>query len=42
MTGGIVNTTELVAALINQKDSFAEGIKFANDVVDGTVSSYRF
>ena len=38
MTGGIVNTTELVAALINQKDSFAEGIKFANDVVDGTVS----
>ncbi len=38
MTGGIVNSTELVAALINQKDSFAEGIKFANDVVDGTVS----
>ena len=38
MTGGIVNTTELVAALINQKESFAEGIKFANDVVDGTVS----
>ena len=38
MTGGAVNTTELVAALINQKDSFAEGIKFANDVVDGTVS----
>ena len=38
MTGGVVNSTELVAALINQKDSFAEGIKFANDVVDGTVS----
>ena len=38
MTGGIVNSTELVAALINQKDSFAEGIKFANDVVDGTIS----
>ena len=38
MTGGIVNTTELVAALINQKESFAEGIKFANDVVDGTIS----
>ena len=38
MTGGQINTTELVAALINQKDSFAEGIKFANDVVDGTVS----
>ncbi len=38
MTGGQINTTELAAALINQKDSFAEGIKFANDVVDGTVS----
>ena len=38
MTGGQINTTELVAALINQKDSFAEGIKFANDVVDGTLS----
>ena len=38
MTSGAINTTELVAALINQKDNFAEGIKFANDVVDGTVS----
>ena len=38
MTGGVVNSTELAAALINQKDSFAEGIKFANDVVDGTIS----
>ena len=38
MTGGQINSTELVAALINQKDSFAEGIKFANEVVDGTVS----
>lgn len=38
MTGGQINSTELVAALINQKDSFAEGIKFANDVVKGTVS----
>ncbi len=38
MTGGQINSTELVAALINQKDSFAEGIRFANDVVDGTVS----
>ena len=38
MTSGQINATELVAALINQKDNFAEGIKFANDVVDGTVS----
>ena len=38
MTGGRVNSTELVAALINQKKSFAEGIKFAQDVIDGSTS----
>ncbi len=38
MTGGKVNGTELVAALINGKDSFAEGIKFAQSVIDGTAS----
>ena len=38
MTGGAVNSTELLASLINQKDSFVEGIKYAQEVVDGTVS----
>ena len=38
MTGGRVNTTELIAALIDQKDNLAEGIAFAQEVVDGTVS----
>ena len=38
MTGGRVNTVELVAALIDQKTSFAEGIKFAQTVIDGTCS----
>ena len=38
MTGGAVNTTELVAALINKKDSFTEGIRFAQDEVVGTVA----
>ena len=38
MTGGNVNTTELVAAMINQKESFAEGIRFAQSVIDGTAS----
>lgn len=33
-----VNPTELVAALINQKDSFAEGIRFAQETIDGSVS----
>lgn len=38
MTGGRVNATELVAALINQKSSFAEGIKFAAGEIEGTAS----
>ena len=38
MTGGKVNSTELVAALINQSDTFAEGIKRVQELVDGTVS----
>ena len=38
MTGGKVNSTELAAALINQKKDFAEGIKFAQSVINGTAS----
>ncbi|MBE6796856.1 MAG: amidophosphoribosyltransferase [Ruminococcaceae bacterium] len=38
MTSGLTNSTELVAALINQKDGFAEGIKFAQSKIDGTAS----
>lgn len=38
MTGGKVNCTELVAALINGKDSFADGISFAQSVIDGAAS----
>lgn len=38
MTGGKVNSTELVSALINQKCSICEGIKFAQSEIDGTAS----
>ncbi len=38
MTAGKINSTELVAALINQKESFCEGIKFAQSKIDGTAS----
>ena len=38
MTSGNVNSVELVASLINKKDDFCEGIKFAQDVIDGTVA----
>ena len=35
-SGGAVNTTELLAALINRKSTFAEGIRFAHKLIDGT------
>ena len=38
MTGGRVNHTELLAALINQKSDFTEGIRFAQEVIRGTAS----
>lgn len=38
MTGGRVNSTELVAALINQKSTFVDGIKFAQNSIEGTAS----
>ena len=38
MTGGKVNSTELVAALIDQKKSFVEGILLAQEVIKGSAS----
>ena len=38
MSGGRINANELIAALIDQKSSFAEGIRFAQEMVDGTAS----
>ena len=38
MTGGKVNSVELLSALINQKKDFVEGIKFAQETIDGTAS----
>lgn len=38
MTAGNVNMTELVSALIDQKSSFAAGIEFAQNTIDGTAS----
>ena len=38
MTGGRINSTELVAALINQKSDFVEGIKFAQKQIEGSAS----
>lgn len=38
LANGVASPTELVAALINQKSTFAEGIKFAQDSILGTAS----
>ena len=38
MSGGEINPTELVAMLINQEDSFEEGIKSAQESIDGSCS----
>lgn len=38
MTGGKVNSTELVAALICQKTTFVEGVMFAQSVIKGTAN----
>ena len=36
MSSGKVNACELTAALINQKDSLVEGIRYAQEVIDGS------
>lgn len=38
MSSGKVNATELVAALINQKDDFVEGIKYAQERIEGSLT----
>lgn len=38
MTNDGINSTELVAALINQKDTFADGIVHAQSLIDGAAS----
>lgn len=38
MSNGEINSTELVAALINQKDNLIEGIQYALETVDGSLS----
>jgi len=38
MTNGQINVTELVAALICEKESIVEGIKYVQDVVDGSMT----
>jgi len=38
MSGGAISPTELVSTLINQADSFAEGLRCAQEAIDGSCS----
>ena len=38
MENGEINSTELVAAIINQKENFIEGIQYAQEIIDGSIS----
>ncbi len=38
MSGGEINATELVAAIINQKENLIDGIRYALDVIDGSLT----
>ncbi|MBO5036289.1 MAG: amidophosphoribosyltransferase [Clostridia bacterium] len=38
MSGGDINPTELVASLINMKDTLVEGIRYAQEKIDGSMS----
>lgn len=38
MSGGDINPTELVAAIINQKDNLIEGINYALELIEGSLT----
>lgn len=38
MSGGDINATELVAAIVNQKDNLVEGIQYAQEIIDGSMT----
>ncbi|MFG6332968.1 MAG: amidophosphoribosyltransferase [Lachnospiraceae bacterium] len=38
MSGGDINPTELVAAVINQKENLIDGIRYAQELIDGSMT----
>ena len=38
MSGGDINATELVASIINQRDNLIEGIQYAQEIIDGSMT----
>ena len=38
MSGGDINATELVASLVNQRDNMVEGLQYAQEVIEGSMT----
>ena len=38
MSGGDINATELVAAIVNQKENLIEGLQFAQELIEGSMT----
>ncbi len=38
MSGGDINATELVASIVNQKDNLVDGIRYAQEVIEGSMT----
>ncbi len=38
LSGGTINSTELIASMINQKENIIEGIRYAQQAVDGSIT----
>ncbi len=38
MSGGDINPTELVASIINQKENLIDGLKYAQDILEGSMT----
>lgn len=38
MSGGDINPTELVASIINEKDNIIEGIQYAQEIIEGSMT----
>ena len=38
MSGGDINATELVASIVNQKSNIVEGIQYAQEIIEGSMT----
>lgn len=38
MSGGCINPTEIVASLINQQETIVDGIRYAQELIEGSMT----